>query len=511
MVGYTREELRQVSSMTLATSIDTMLTVPGPVTPPVNDYEAYLRRADPGCAAGNPWVFTQISDGDIDFARRLSYIGWLYDNMMNHELSVHEKMVLFWHNLLVTDSEDLSILNYQYMDMLRSHALGNYKDIIINLTLNPRMLNYLNGSRNVAQQPDENYARELQELFCIGKWQDSQYTENDVREAARVLTGWYNDFEEIYQGNVPEPKYWEGNHDTGNKQFSSFYGNRVIQGRVGQNGGYTEIMELIDMIFENPVTAKHLCRKLWQYFVHTEITADVELNVIEPLAELLIQENFEVEPVLRTLLSSEAFFDQSFRGALVKSPAEFLIGTWKTLELNYDDPNDLTQKFYTRLTLNYYLDRMGMELGSPPSVAGWAPYYQEPLRDKAWITTDTVTFRAQVSDMISSNGIYINNNGDVLWLITDFVKLLESFDEPDNIDSLIRESTLLFLGLELSDEQKEDLKSVLLSGQSDEYYWWDAWNSYKNFPENEMYRTTVENRLRPFFRVLFQYSEFNLM
>ena len=511
MIGITKPEMDQLSAMTMSDAVNSLLADPGPTAPPVNNYNSYLQNPDPIVAEGDPWVYTPLSQGNVDFARRLSYVSWIYHNMMFHGTSIHEKMVLFWHNLLVTNTEDLAILNYQYMDMLRENALGNFRDIIKKLTLNPRMLNYLNGSRNIATQPDENYARELQELFCIGKGPDSEYTERDVQEAARVLTGWYNDYRRNVEGNVPIAEYWEGNHDPGTKTFSAFYSHARITGKTGPTGGEEEIDELLDMIFSNNETALHICRKLFNYFVYTEITPEIESELIQPLATLFRDSNYEIAPVMEALLTSDVFYREEYRGALIKSPSEFLLGTWRTLGMDYQDPNDLTQQFWTCLTLSYYMERIGMDIGNPPSVAGWPAYYQKPLKDQSWISTDTITYRARITDMIANDGLYINNNGNVLWLKTDLIAFVKQLDQPDDVYALINDLAQILLGIELSDEQVTNLRNVLLSGQSDDFYWWDAWNSHINFPNEEMYRTTVENRLKPLFRVMFQYSEFNLM
>ena len=133
-------------------------------------------------------------------------------------------MLLFWHNLLATESWGIFIAktSYQYFELLRRHAFGNFKTLIREITLDPAMLIYLNGTRNQKEAPDENYARELQELFCIGKGPNSGYTEEDVQAAARVLTGWRHSWKEVNSQGPVSSFFQADRHDTSDKQFSDF-------------------------------------------------------------------------------------------------------------------------------------------------------------------------------------------------------------------------------------------------------------------------------------------------
>ena len=181
------------------------------------------------------------------------------------------------------------------------------------------MLRYLNGYVNTASAPDENYARELQELFTLGKGPAVQYTEADVRTAARVLTGW-----RINTTNYTS--YFDATrHDTAAKVFSSFYGGKTITGKTGAAGA-TETDELIDMIFLKDEVSKFICRRLYRWFVYYKIDAAVELNIIEPLAKIFRDNNYEIKPVMRALLQSEHFYDVLNQGCLIKSPVDLIVG-----------------------------------------------------------------------------------------------------------------------------------------------------------------------------------------
>ena len=155
------------------------------------------------------------------------------------------------------------------------------KQFVYEITLDPTMLIYLNGRLNTAAAPDENYARELQELFTLGKENNPNYTEADVIAAAKVLTGW-----RVNPNDASFPSFYtESRHDASNKQFSSFYNNTVITGRTGATGGTQEINDLINMIFSKSTeVTRHIVKRLYRFFVYSEIDATAMQNVIEPLA-----------------------------------------------------------------------------------------------------------------------------------------------------------------------------------------------------------------------------------
>src|SRR5450432_870823 len=230
-------------------------------------------------------------------------------------------MVLFWHNHFVTETNtvDNALFCYQYNMLLRRHALGNFKEFVRAITVEPAMLRYLNGYANSKKAPDENYGRELQELFTLGKGPGSHYTEEDVKAAARVLTGFtvqYKTFTSSFDPN---------RHDETDKQFSTAYGNRLIRGIKGKEGTM-ELDELLDMIFSQEEVSRFICRKLYRFFVYHNIDETTERDLIEPLAALFRKENYEIGPVLEALFSSQHFFDPANFGCMIKSPIDFTIG-----------------------------------------------------------------------------------------------------------------------------------------------------------------------------------------
>lgn len=509
LFGIKKSELTHFKALSLENAVSELLqTSPAPA-PPVNDYNSAADNInDPHVAFGETWTEAPFS-GDYETYRVISLKSWQIKTMLHQEPVIQEKMTFFWHNLLVTQSWGIFIgkMSYRYFELLRSNALGNYKTLIRAITLDPAMLLYLNGAANNKFAPDENYGRELQELFCIGKGPGSKYSESDVQAAARVLTGWTLNWETYTSTGTFQAFFNPDLHDTSDKQFSAFYGGAIIKGKTGQDGA-AELDELLDIILGNEECARYICRRLYIFFVSSTIDEATEKAVIEPLAVLFRNSKYEILPVLNLLFKSAHFYDALTIGALIKSPLDHLLGTWRTLGVARPAHNDLATSYQIHSNMLWRMAGMGLEIADPPSVAGWQAYYQAPQFDKAWIATDTITLRALTTDSLLFFGFWVSQS---LQIKADVLAFAKALDDPGNPVALLRESAQLFLGLALSDTTVHNLKTVLLSGQQDDGYWTAAWRTWLNDPENEMKRLTVEYRLQLTFQRLLQLGEYHLM
>lgn len=509
LFGVKKQELDFFKTLTPAQAVDQLLEPSPAPAPPLNYYNNVSENIeDPSAPFGETWINAPYNN-DYEGRRITSLKSWLITNIINQPASLSEKMLLFWHNLLATESWGIFIAktSYQYFELLRRNSFGNFKTMIREVSLDPAMLIYLNGTRNNKEAPDENYARELQELFCIGKGPNSGFTEADVQAAARVLTGWRHSWEDVNSEGSVSSFFEAERHDTTDKQFSEFYGNRLIEGRQGAAGA-EELDELLEMIFENNETALYLSRRIYQFFVYSEIDASAEQNVIEPMADLLRSTNYEILPVLEVLLKSEHFFDSVNHGALIKSPLDHLIGLWRSLEVQTPAPSDPVMTDKTARSMIWNMANKGLEIADPPSVSGWPAYYQAPQYDKAWITTDTISSRATTGDSLVYWGFWVDRDTQIP---ADLISFVQRLDQPEDPNTLLSELMELFLGIQLGAKELDELKSILLTGERADHYWTNAWNDHINNPGNMEYRLTVETRLKPLFQRLFQRGEFQLM
>ena len=274
--------------------------------------------------------------------KRVAY--WWADRMVNSPRPLEEKMTLFWHNHFannetkVRDYRKLLLQNKTF----RANATGNFKNLIIATAKDPAMLYFLDAGQNIKGSPNENFAREIMELFTLGV---GNYEEKDIREAARAFTGWNtNDLEFIVN---------KDQHDTGSK---------TILNKTGNFSGE----DVIDILLSQDAASIFLVKKIYKEFVNENINNDI----IEGYANILKSNNFELKPLLSAIFLSRDFYSEQNRGSHIKSPVELVISTYRKLGLN-DTPGvpDFNQS----------TTAMGQTLFWPPTVAGWAG-------GRSWIT-----------------------------------------------------------------------------------------------------------------------------
>ena len=506
LFGATKSDMSYFAGKSLVQVVDELLNPTAPLpAPPVKEYvvAATTLVPDNNIAAGSTWVNDINNDGTIASYRRASFKKWWIGNMINQDRSIREKMTLFWHNHFATETNDIGNAQYVYKhhDLLRNSALGNFKTLTRNITFDPAMLVYLNGQYNTAAAPDENYAREIQELFCCGKGPNSLYTEADVKAAAKVLTGWLNN------ATTLTPYFTASRHDATNKTFSAFYNNTVITGRNTAAGATQEIDDLLNMIFANAEVAKYICRRLYRWFVYYDIDDTVEQNIITPLANVLRANNYEVKPVLDLLLKSEHFFDVLSRGCIIKSPADLVIGFCRESEIVFQPDTDYFTNYGFYNYMVSWLSNMQQNIGDPPDVSGWKAYYQEPQFYEIWINSDTLPKRNQFTDTMLVSGYTYNSKKIML----DPLAYATTFNNPGDPNAFIAELTERLLGLDISAASKAQLKKdILLSGQSTDIYWTQAWDLYISTPTNTANTTSVRTKIRDLIKYLMNLAEYQL-
>ena len=274
---------------------------------------------------------------------------WYLDRLLRTQHPLVEKMVLFWHGHFATSMQKVPAnLMVGQIDLFRSQALGNFRTLLLSVSKDPAMLVWLDNRFNVKAHPNENYAREVMELFALGL---GNYTEDDVRDGARAFTGWTLDKAQNFV-------FLPARHDDGPKSFL---------GRTGTFGGE----DAIDIIVQQPAHSRFLSRKLLEYFVYS----DPEPELVEAVAERYSLSGFDIAKTVGTLLRSNVFYSPRAYRALPKSPIEFVVGLQRFMDVR-SVPKDTI----------YWLQRMGQIPLEPPSVKGWDG-------GPTWINTATLLAR----------------------------------------------------------------------------------------------------------------------
>lgn len=496
--GPNMKDMSNFAEMNLDDAVDAILDFNEETPLPLN----YNNANDPYAPVGQTWVGTPFANNSVG-QRLNSFLGRWFGNIVGSGNNVGEKMTLFWHNHFVTQINTIREPNYSfnYYRTLRDNALGNFRTLTEKITVDAAMLRYLNGNENIVGRPNENFAREILELFTIGKGPQiapgnyTNYTEDDVLAAAKVLTGWRT-LRDTY-----DTKFFPALHDKTVKQFSSAFGNATIE-----NNDENEYKDLIDMILQQDETAKHICRKLYRWFVYYEIDEQTEANVIAPMADILRQNDYEMKPALKALFSSAHFYDNWNIGCVIKSPIDFVANIYRHIELEF--PTDLNGSYQAWLALGVqYAAVQEMLLGEPPSVAGWPAMHQAPSYHRFWLTSVSAPYRAVLGDYLA--GVEeIKGRGYSLRF--NDIALAEQTSLPSNPNQLIKDLAEFFLPLELTQLQLDYLKSNLLPDGLQDYQWTAVWTAYVNDPDNTENTNIVRYLLRNLYRAIFNIAEYNL-
>lgn len=283
---------------------------------------------------------------------------WIY-RLAETEEVLREKMTLFWSNHFACIA-DYTVFTQDLNNILRDHALGNFKDMVLAVSKSPAMILFLNNVQNKKAHPNENFARELMELFTIGR---GNYTEEDIKESARAFTGWMTNESGEFVFNK-----WV--HDEGDKTF---------MGQTGNFGGE----DIIDIIFQQEVMGEFVCTKLYKYLVNEVVDTGHVAEMTE-----VFRQDWDITKLLRHVFMSDWFYDEVNIGSKIKSPAEFLVGLQKQFHIEYED-----QKI-----LLFIQKSLGQILFHPPNVAGWPG-------GRRWIDSSSLMMRLKLPSTILNDGI----------------------------------------------------------------------------------------------------------
>ena len=299
----------------------------------------------------------RVMEGDeiLDLRR------WWLERMMNSPAPLLEKMTLFWHGHFATSVQKVKDGYWMWLqnDTLRRNALGNFATLVKAISRDPAMMIYLDLQQNREAHPNENWARELMELFTVGI---GNYSEDDIRAAARAFTGYRIDM------TTQQFRFARMEQDLGTKKF---------MGHTGPLNGDN----VIDILVRQPACSRFISRKLWRFFVEDEPSQEI----VDAIASRIRAHNFEMRPVLREIFSSAEFYSDRAMGTQIKSPLQYIVQTSKLLETQLPSP----------IVVQNAMRQMGQILFAPPNVKGWDG-------GKDWITTSTLLFRYNFANYLIS-------------------------------------------------------------------------------------------------------------
>ncbi len=553
--GGTKAEIDQFATLTAAEAISQLYpgNLPDPILP-----------LDP--LTGLEWVTNASEESDDVLGRYFK--GWFVGQMLGAGVAggtklafaAREKVTLFLHTHFTTKESKVSNSRslYYQNQLFRLFALDKDKDAEFNfrslstkLCVDNAMLTFLDGRENVKGNPNENFGRENFELYSIGRGLEGtlpplnepgdyfNFKEQDVQAAARVLTGFQVDDEFLTideETGLPRGRARGGDeadqHDVDVKQLSERFGNVQIAPDAAlvadplvtaEAVALDEIRQLIDVIYSREETARHLCRRIYRYFVYHSIPQPLDDDIIANMADTFISSGFKLQAVIEDLLGSQHFFegnagpdDNSF-GSIIKSPLDLVVGTVNFLEITIPDYQTDTAAFYEFMgNLLGEMSDQGLDLYEPFEVAGYSAYHQFPIYNRNWISTNYLTRRYRFAQRLLE-GDMMNMEG------VDLIAFVQSrFDNATagNAESLIIALSAYLLpaneNLTFSDDDTSELTqerlnyfkvAFLFTPQIDEDplgAWTFRWN-------NPVDPEVTGNQLKNLFNAMLQSPEYQLM
>lgn len=504
VVGYKKAHINWSQTNGLSATVSALL----------NPSAEYLPLAynndDPMTPAGTSWVnnlYPNTYNPAIDAARRLSLFSWMNRNLYSGEMSIKENLTLFWLNHFGVVMEHEPNIGYQYISLLRNNCLGNFKQLIKDVTINPEMLLFLSGALNNQFSPNENFARELFELYTIGKGPQigpgdyTNYTEEDISEASKVLTGWavQNYAGTVNQGSIAQSVFVPILHDTSTKQLSDKFDNAQITDNADE-----EYKDLIDIIFQKDEVARHISRKLYRWYVNYDITPQVEQDIILPLSALVIANNYDISQALSALISSEHFFEESLRGTLIKNPCDFIANMFVSTNTAFNYDLETTTQIYW--ALHWGSAQIGMNIGQPNEVAGWYPFFLAPTYSQLWINSAKMKERSGWAWWVLYSGPVVNGQQ----IQVDSLGFLNSFDFPNDDLAIVLELESMFCCKPLSPTQRLYLRTILHAGQGSNV-WTMEYDNYAANPGNTVQANLIKNQMNAMLVAFFRSAEFHVI
>ena len=509
---YSPARITEFAIKTAAEAVDELFVIPPLIHPegPINWVDGV-----------SPWLTVDpYSNNPDDGSRQRRAVQlWGYNELL-HDTSIRNKMTMYLHSMFIT-GDDTDWRQFDHWRLLLMYSTGSIKTLSYKITLDNKMLIYLDNRVNYRNSPNENYAREFLELFTILKGEQIQttnytnYTEVDVSQGARVLSGFRND---NFDNKDPETGLSTGYasyyyHNRGNKTFDSPFQHQTILGAVDENDMYREFQDYIDMVFNQIETAKAFVRRLYIFFVSDRINTEIETDIITPLANQLYSDEYEITNTLKQLLKSVHFYDEDdsdsndeIIGGKIKSPLELFFGSLNLFNANQMGVLNNNPALYENLpyyVLYRYLEPMGFP-HAPLSVEGYPGFYKSPDYSKNWINQATMSYRYRLAYSLL-NGRTIKYNS-IMPFQVDVVEFVEqNFVNIEYPDQLLNQMLEVSFAVIPNQDRFDYFKNRLLGSLSDEN-WYFEWTSYISTGDDSAIRIALNN----LFDVLYSSPEFQI-
>lgn len=501
--GPNVQSIKSFSEMTINQAMDTLFTEVAPPEPPVD------------LQTGSTWLTPVATGLNSDNKTLETYFTiWFLEQMRTSGTSIKERIVFFLHSHLparrsvIQSSEAL----YYQNALFRHYAFGSFKTLFNKICTDNGMLVYLDGASNVIGNFNENFAREMFELYSIGKGEQvgdsdyTNYTEDDIKAASKVLTGFradssFSNLDEATQ--IPTGIAEPGLHDFSLKTFSGKFSSESIGGSGATSEDMlNELNSMISMIFSQDETARFITRKLYRYFVYYDISDETENDIIKPLAARFKSAGYDLTVVIKELLSSEHFFDvdtpetsDNTIGAIIKSPIDLILSTLNFFNTEMPSAESALQELYENAYQNGILSdifNQGLSFFEPYEVAGYPAYHQFPGYNRNWITPITLAHRYH----FSNHAIKGENGGDTPAYKADVLAWVKNTDNVSNAaraENIVAAFAEYYFAVEIDANRTAFFLESIFLKEITPANWTSAWNAYISDGDDAVIRPILES------------------
>ncbi len=456
----------------------------------------------------NLGIGTLFDFGDFE---RSTFL-WMFYETLN-DPSIRMKLTYWIHSLFVTRfSSPWCYYNWSLCEKMTRATL---KQLAMKMTLDTQMLRFLDNTSNNVGNPNENYAREFLELFTILKGEQvdtdnyTNYTEQDVVQAARLLTGFKEDFERLSidpETNLPSGRADFFSHDTEDKTFSDAFNNTLISGATSSEDMFRELQDFVDMVYGQLETARAFVRRMYLFFVSEVLNPEIEADIIEPLAIQLQNDGYVFHPTLKRLLKSEHFFDEDDNdntdeiiGGKIKSPLELYHGSVMLWEANQLDLSRNNANYKVIFTEQHHfvtdmMPQLGMDPFGPDSVEGFHGFYKAPVYSSNWYNSTTGYYRYAMGQSLV-RGTVRGNNREIPFQVDMVTFVQQHISDPSDGTALV--TTLLEYVFPYSPDTDRFTYFLdkLLRGMNLST-WSDVWNAFLGNGDDTEVRLSLNNLFR---------------
>lgn len=379
-----------------------------------------------------------------------------FSQLTHPDAALREKMTFFWHDHFACRVRN-AYLGQQQINTIRTHALGKFGDLLLAVSKDPGMLQFLNNQQNKKDSPNENFAREVMELFTLGR---GNYSEQDIKNAARAFTGW------AFNPLTGEFIFRQRQHDFGSKTF---------RGKTGNFSGE----DIINMILEDKQTACFITTKIINFFVGSEI----EKPLLDELTRTFYQSEYDISKLMLTIYSSDWFYDEKYKGNRIKSPVELIAGMQVHTNGAFNNP----------LNMIFLQKALGQVLLQPPNVGGWP-------NGREWIDSSSLTFRMSLPTLMlrnASSNFEAKDDGDAndatnsaskpgqMSYSVDWVALTKIF-HPSNSEKTLAKVENFLLVQPTTDENRKIIAAFAESGKTEPEFLKNSFIGYMSLPEYQL-------------------------